>query len=80
MLIELTAQEREVLETLVARELAELGPEIHHTRARDYREELKTRRRVLEDLLARLSRPGEGRPSPEVASSSADLSAKSLIA
>lgn len=58
MMVELTALERDILITLVSRELAELGPEIHHTRTREYREELKGQRHMLEQLLDRLRPAG----------------------
>jgi hypothetical protein len=55
MLLELTDQERDLLVRLVQRELDELGPEIHHTVRRDYREDLKTERRRLSELLSHLA-------------------------
>ncbi len=57
MLFDLTAEERDILEALVVREMADLGPEIHHARVIDYREGLKAQKRALERLLSRL-RPG----------------------
>jgi hypothetical protein len=68
MMLELTANERDILVSLVSRELAEIGPEIHHTRTREYREELKVQRQVMEQLLDHL-RPAAAivpHASPEV--------------
>ena len=55
MLLELTNQERDLLARLIQRELDELGPEIHHTVRRDYREDLKAERRQLTELMNRLT-------------------------
>lgn len=57
MLLELTEEEREALRFLVRRELDAIGPEIHHTWRREYREDLKTEKRVLAQLLDRLQLP-----------------------
>ncbi len=71
MNIELTPEERDILGTLVSREVADLGPEIHHTRTRNYRDQLKRQKRVLERLLERLGLPAPVtdqanlEPSPE---------------
>ncbi len=54
MTVELSPEEREVLLGLVEREIAELAPEIHHTRTRTYREDLKAQQRTLRDLLDHL--------------------------
>ncbi len=55
MLIEIDADQREVLATLIQRELDDLGPEIHHTRTKSYREDLKVRKERLAQLLDRLA-------------------------
>jgi hypothetical protein len=55
MMLEVTDQEREMLTLLLRRELDELGPEIHHTWRRDYREDLKDEKRIMADLLHRLA-------------------------
>jgi hypothetical protein len=55
MHIEVTREQGEELARLVGTALREIGPEIHHTATRDYREYLKSRRQVLEQLSARLS-------------------------
>ncbi len=57
MLLEIDNQEREVLAALVREELDEIGPEIHHTWTSGYREELKTRKEVLDRLMERLAAP-----------------------
>jgi hypothetical protein len=57
MPLEVNTEESELLAALVRRELDELGPEIHHTRAKSYREDLKARRDLLVRLLERLSAP-----------------------
>ena len=55
MLIELTAEEVDIVRQLVEERIKELGPEIHHTRSNDFREGLKDLRRRLEGLDQRLS-------------------------
>jgi len=57
MLLEIDDLQRDTLAALVRRELDELGPEIHHTRTRSYRKDLKDEREVLEHLLDRLATP-----------------------
>ena len=54
MLVELTPEQREVLLTLVEREISDLGPEIRHTTTRAYRDDLKAHKRALRDLLSQL--------------------------
>ncbi|MBI4580440.1 MAG: hypothetical protein HY718_12100 [Planctomycetes bacterium] len=51
---ELTTQERDLLIELLSREMENLGPEIRHTDDREYRVELRERRQLVRDLLARL--------------------------
>jgi len=57
MIVELTAEERDILRTLIAREVEELGPEIRHTDHCSYRDELKAEKRMLRHLLDRLKTP-----------------------
>lgn len=57
MMIELTPEEREVLLTLVEREIGELVPEIRHTRTQTYREDLKAQQRLLRNLFQHLREP-----------------------
>lgn len=54
MLAEMTARERELLLELLGRELADLGPEIHHTDDRAFREELRERRQLVRELMERI--------------------------
>jgi hypothetical protein len=50
MTVQLTPEQRDVLLELVNREMLEIGPEIHHTWTRDYREGLKEQRQTLQSL------------------------------
>ncbi len=52
--VQLTPEQRDLLLELVDEEMLELGPEIHHTRTRTYREGLKDRRSILTELRAHL--------------------------
>jgi len=54
MTIELTDPERDILLDLLDRELASLGPELHHTRSMEYRQELKAEKGALAKLAERL--------------------------
>ncbi len=53
MQLELTERERQELAHLVKAAHADLGAEIHHADDRRYRETLRERRAVFEDLLKR---------------------------
>jgi hypothetical protein len=57
MLLEIDDVQREMLAAVIRRELDELGPEIHHTRTRSYRRDLKDQKEILEHLLDRLGVP-----------------------
>jgi len=57
MNIDLTSEEREVLLTLVEREISEIVPEIRHTRTQSYREDLKARQKALQSLFIHLREP-----------------------
>lgn len=57
MLLEIDDDQRDVLAAVIHRELEDLGPEIHHTRTRSYRDDLKVRRETLVHLLDRLAVP-----------------------
>jgi hypothetical protein len=61
MTLELSPEEREILQKLVDREISEVGPEIRHTQTSALHDELKRYREVLISLAHRLS--GEGRES-----------------
>jgi hypothetical protein len=54
MHLTLDSNELEILQELVSEAIRELGPEIHHTDARDYRAMLEDRRRTLRNLQQRL--------------------------
>ena len=54
MQLVLTEEERSELVHLVQEEFQEIQVEVHHTKARDYRDTLKRRHVVLEGLLKRL--------------------------
>jgi hypothetical protein len=72
MLVQLTPQQRDVLVQLIDEALDELGPEIHHTMTRTYKDDLKEQRRelhALRDLLGgQPARPGR-EPEPATAPS-----------
>ncbi len=58
MLVQLTPQQRDVVLQLIDSAMLELGPEIHHTITRAYKEDLKEQRRelrALRDLLGSAS-------------------------
>jgi hypothetical protein len=59
MNVQLTEEERDILIRLVRREIAELGPEIRHTDAADYRDELRAHKRILQELSGHLNTPPE---------------------
>ena len=54
MALELTDEESLILAGLIDARIAQLGPEIHHTRMRDYRAELERLRQTLEGLRAKI--------------------------
>mgnify|MGYP001581768178 CR=1 FL=1 len=55
MNIDLTSEEVQIIRDLVERRIAELGPEIHHTSRRAYRDALEALREQLMSMLSRLS-------------------------
>lgn len=55
MVIELNKEEFDLLKALVDARVRGLGPEIHHTHSRDFRDSLERMREVLAQLLERLS-------------------------
>ena len=55
MKIELTPEEVQTIRDLVEQRIAELGPEIHHTSRRAYRDSLEVLRERLMNMLSRLS-------------------------
>lgn len=54
-MLEFSQREAEVLRSLIRERLEELGPEIHHTRTAEVKDELKDLRSELRSLLSRLS-------------------------
>lgn len=57
MMIDLTNEELETLRSLIEERIAELGPEIHHTDSREYRNWLEYLRTMLARLEERLTAP-----------------------
>ena len=57
MMIEMTNEELETLRNLIEERIAELGPEIHHTHSREYRQGLERLRTRLSSLEDRLTAP-----------------------
>ena len=55
MVIELNQEEVDLLKALVEARVRGLGPEIHYTHARDFRDALERMREDLVQLLERLS-------------------------
>ena len=55
MVIELNKEEFDLLKGLVEARVRELGPEIHHTHSRDFRDSLERTREVLAQLVERLT-------------------------
>ncbi len=62
MMIELNHDERELLQEVLEERLTELTVEIRRTDARDFREDLRTRRQVMQNIAARLG----GMPSETI--------------
>ena len=52
--LELTPEEQEVLTETLEHEVFDLRDEITHTDATDFKEKLRTRKKVLEELLTRV--------------------------
>lgn len=55
MMLEFSQRDAEILRSLIRERLEELGPEIHHTRTAEMKDELKDLRTELRSLLSRLS-------------------------
>jgi len=55
MNIDLTSEELQIIRELLERRIAELGPEIHHTSRRAYRDALEALREQLVHMLSHLS-------------------------
>lgn len=54
MSIELSAAERDLLASILEKELVEIRSEVHHTQGHDYRDSLKAREALIRGLLERL--------------------------
>ncbi len=54
MNVEMTQDELKLIEDLIQHRIEELGPEIHHTDARDYRRDLEKSRDMLICLQEKL--------------------------
>jgi hypothetical protein len=54
MSIELSAAERELLASILEKELAEIRSEFHHAQVHDYKDGLKAREALVRGLLDRL--------------------------
>jgi hypothetical protein len=73
MLVQLTPQQPDVLVQLVDEAMEELGPEIHHTMTRTYKDDLKEQRRELHALRDLLSgQPARPVQEPEPATAPSD--------
>ena len=53
----LTEDEWALIVELLEREQSELPTEIHHTRSSSYRDELRARRKMVDELLQHFTRP-----------------------
>jgi len=53
--IELNKPERELLASILEKELEDVRSEQHHTRAHNYREDLKEREALVRGLMAKLA-------------------------
>ncbi len=54
MAIELSMPEKELLATILEKELEEVRSELHHTKDHDYKDNVKEREKLVRDLLAKL--------------------------
>jgi len=54
MAIDLSKPEKELLVTILEKELEEIRSEFHHTKGHDYKDNVKERERLVRDLLAKL--------------------------
>lgn len=59
MTIELTNDERNLVIELLDMAIADARQEIYHTESFEFKESLRTRKNLMEDLLRRLVGPGE---------------------
>ena len=54
MAIELSKPEKDLLATILEKELEEVRSELHHTQDHDYKDNVKEREKLVRDLLAKL--------------------------
>lgn len=54
MAIELSKPEKDLLATILEKELEEVRSEFHHTQDHDYKDNVKDREKIVRDLLAKL--------------------------
>ena len=54
MAIELSKPEKDLLATILEKELEEVRSELHHTQDHDYKDNVKDREKIVRDLLAKL--------------------------
>jgi len=54
MAIDLSETERELLASLLEKELEDVRSELHHTQGHDYKDTLKAREALVRGLLARV--------------------------
>ncbi|MGC8916727.1 MAG: hypothetical protein ACP5NF_07090 [Thermoanaerobaculum sp.] len=61
MFVELSEEERQVLEGILEAALRELRGEVYHAETTEFKEQLKRDERILRELLAKLKGTAEGR-------------------
>ena len=54
MQLELTNDEKAIIEELLMKESKELPIEIHHTRTNEFKEYLKTKQKTVEEILKKV--------------------------
>ena len=54
MAIDLGKKEKDLLATILEKELEEVRSELHHTQDHDYKDNVKEREKLVRDLLAKL--------------------------
>ncbi len=54
MAIDLSKKEKDLLATILEKELEEVRSELHHTQDHDYKDNVKEREKLVRDLLAKL--------------------------
>lgn len=54
MQLELSNEERAIIEELLTKESKELPVEIHHTRTNDFKDHLKNKQKIVDGILKRV--------------------------